>query len=124
MKGSPITVKHAYELADWAARVACPALLGHDDGRRKCFPEHAERLRNLFPVRDQASADTAGKVLNKEILPKIVDFRDGMPTVPLRATYWLCMAAVAIEKGFMLPADYGSEGIKDLLEYMRIPVKL
>ncbi len=119
-----ITVAKAYELADWAARVVCPAFLEYDDGKRKCWPEYAERLRNLFPIKDRASADSAMKCLNKEIIPKISEFRDGLPTVPLRQAHWLCMAAMAIERGYCLPTDYGSDGMMDLMRYMRVPVKV
>lgn len=117
-----ITIEEAYKLADWATRVACPAFLEYDDGKRKCFPEQAKRLRNLFEIKDRVAADSAIKVLSKEIIPPIAEFRDGMPTVPLRQAHWLCMAAIAIETGRALPADYGTAGIKDLAKYMRVPL--
>jgi len=119
-----VTVSEAYKLADWAARIACPAFLEYDDGKKPCFPEHAARLRNLFEIKDFTSADSAAKTMNKEILPLIADYRDGMMTVPLRAAYWLCMAAMSIERGNMLPTDYGSEGIRDIIDYMKMPVKV
>jgi len=119
-----LTVAEAYELADWATRVACPAFLEYDDGKKPCFPEYAKRLRNVFPVKDIVSADSAGQVLNREVIPKLADYRDGMLTVPLRAAYWLCFAAICIERGIMLPMDYGSGGIRDVIEYMRMSVKV
>lgn len=114
----------AYELADWATRIACPAFLEYDDGKKPCFPEYAKRLRQVSPITSLYFADLAGQVLNKEVIPKLADYRDGMLTVPLRAAYWLCMAAMSIERGIMLPMDYGSGGIRDVIEYMRMPVKV
>lgn len=119
-----ITVEEAYKLANWATRVACPAFLEYDDGVRKCFPEQAKRLRNLFEIKDRPSADSAIHCLSKEIIPPIAEFRDGMVTVPLRQAHWLCMAAMMIECKCAVPADYGAQGIYDLAAYMKVPLNV
>lgn len=117
-----VTVKEAYALADWAVRIVCPAILEYDDGKRKAFPLAAKRLRDLFRIRERVTAQNAIQVLSKEVIPPLCEYRDGQMTVPLRQAHWLCMAAINIEDEHMIPADYGSEGIRDLAEYMRVPL--
>jgi hypothetical protein len=119
-----LTVEEAYKLADWAVRVVCPVFMEYDDGVRMNFPIEAKQLRDLFPIKDRASAQSAIKTLHKEIIPRIAEYRDGMPTVPLRQAHWLCMAAMAIESGMALPTDYGSEGLRDLARYMKVPLSV
>ena len=117
-----LTIEEAYSLADWAVRVVCPVFLEYDDGVRMNFPTEAKRLRDLFQIKDRVTANIAIKTIHKEIFPQIAEYRDGMPTVPLRQAHWLCMAAIAIENGMALPTDYGSEGLRDLARYMKVPL--
>lgn len=121
MRGE-MTEEEAYKLADWAVRTALPVILEHDDGVRMTFMEHAAKIKELRPITSCYDAQVAIKLI-KETTPQICQHRDGMITVPMRIAHWLCMAAIAIERGYALPADYGSKGIYSACDYMRIPIR-
>ena len=117
-----ITVKRAYELADWAVRVACPAFLEYSDGVRRNFPEEAAKLRECFEIKNRTTAQSAIDTIKQGIIPGMCQFRDGMPTLPLKQAIFQCIAAMSIEAGRAVPMDYGSEGIHDVAQYMRVPL--
>lgn len=118
-----VTTAQAYLLADWAVRVAAPATLEHDDGKRKTFPEEAARLRAIPEIKDAASSDYAANEISQDIMPKIFQYRDGHHGILLRQASWLCVVARLIDKGLCPSMDYGSERIVDVMEYMRIPTE-
>lgn len=118
-----MTSAEAYKLADWAVRTALPAVLTYDDGVRQTFKEQAALIKQLRPIVLAFDATMAIKLIRQELTPRIAQYRDGMMTVPLRIAHWLCMAAIAIERGYALPADYGSQGIYSACDYMKIPIR-
>ena len=118
-----MTSTEAYALADWAYRVLCPAFLEYDDGIRKTFTNAARLMRDAFPIRDANSASSAISRLTRDVIPGIVEHRDGQISVPLKQAHWLLMAAQEIETCNMLPSDYGSRAFKDLAIAMEIPLK-
>jgi hypothetical protein len=118
-----MTAQEAYALADWAVRTVLPAILEYDDGIRMTFNGHAAKIRQLRPIRHTVDATEAIKLLKHDITPAICQFRDGMITVPLRIAHWLCMVAIAIERGYAMPMDYGSQGIYSACDYMKIPIR-
>lgn len=117
-----MTHEDAYKLADWAVRTVLPAVLEYDDGIRQTFKEPAAMIRELRPIKIDLDARAAIMVL-REVTPMICQYRDGIITVPLRIAHWLCMVAIAIERGYALPADYGSKGIYSACDYMGIPIR-
>lgn len=119
-----ITIEQAYKLADWAVRVACPAFLEYSDGTRRPFPDEAHRLRQCFEVKDRTSAQSAIDAIKQDIIPGMCEFRDGLPTLPLKQAIFLCVSAMAIEAGGAIPVDYGSDGIRDVAKYMRVPLNV
>lgn len=118
-----MTTEDAYKLADWAVRTMLPAILEYDDGVRLCFKEHAVKVRKLSPITSQFFAQDAIKLIRHDLTPAICQYRDGMMTIPLRISHWLCMAAIAIDRGYALPMDYGSKGIYSACDYMGIPIR-
>ena len=118
-----VSTAQAYLLADWAVRVAAPATLEYDDGRRRTFPKEAARLRGLREIKDRHSAEAAQAEVSQEIMPPIFQYRDGHHGILLRQAAWLCTAASLIERGLCPSVDYGSERIIDVMEYMRIPTE-
>lgn len=118
-----VTTSQAYLLADWAVRVAAPAVLDHDDGKRMTFPEAAAKMRAIPEIKDAATAEAASNLVSQDIMPKIFQYRDGHHGILLRQASWLCTVARLIDKGLCPSMDYGSERIIDLMEYMRIPTE-
>jgi len=100
-----------------------PAFLEYDDGTRQTFTNAARLMRESFPIRDANSTQTAISRLTRDVIPGIVEYRDGQITVPLKVCHWLCMAAMEIETCNALPSDYGSKALKDLAVAMEIPIK-
>jgi hypothetical protein len=117
-----VTNEDAYKLADWAVRSVLPAVLSYDDGIRMSFKPQADRIRELRPIKIELDA-RATILLLREITVEICQYRDGMITIPLRIAHWLCMVAISIERGYSIPADYGSQGIFSACDYMGIPIR-
>lgn len=117
-----MTTEEAYKIADGVARVVLPKILEYDDGERLAFPEAAQMIRELRPIAIQLDAQAA-ILLIRQLTPTICQYRDGMMTVPMRIAHWLCMAAIAIERGYALPADYGSLGLYSACDNMGIPIR-
>lgn len=118
-----MTTEDAYKLADRVTRTVLPAVLSYDDGVRETFKEAAQQLRDLRPVTNALDASIAIKLLKTELTPAICQYRDGMMTIPLRIAHWLCMVAIAIERGYAMPADYGSQGMYSACDNMGIPIR-
>jgi len=109
-----------YELADHAFRVICPRFLEADDGQRKSFPEAAALMRSVSPIHNAQTAQFAINTLTRQVIPPIVEYRDGQITVPLKQAHWLLMCAIEIQAGRAIPQDYAGTAYSDLAQAMEI----